>query len=280
MDEWERWLAVDRFRGSTTEEVHAGIAFIAAVRERLVQEAAVGPGDIVLEIGCGAGEFLPRLLAVVGATGQVLALDHSPGLCAQAEAALSGHPARARLRVDQGDMRRLPYPDASVDVVLCRSVLQYAEDGLPAVAEEIARVLRPGGRMAAFEVLPGDGTPLLPVPRGEGQRRAHAEAMARWAGLPYALSRAALAAAFGPPLFRPTTIFASVTEWQQPYAREVFATILDQVPRPGCPSLADLYTRGLSPELRQGWEALLADATDQAQRGAWAYLSARRSVAG
>jgi SAM-dependent methyltransferase len=278
VDVWERWLSVDRFTGSGPQEVEAGLALIDQIRGWLLQESRLGPGQTVLELGCGGGEFLPRLLDVVGPEGRVLALEHSAGLCARARAGVAGHPGADRCTVTEGDMRHIPFDSASVDVVVCRAVLQYAERDLPLVAAEVARVLRPGGRIVAFEVLPGDSTPLLPVPAGDAERRAHAAATARWQALPYALGRADLVRAFGPPAFLPAAVTVNLTEWRQPFSAEAFGEILLQVPRPGCPPLHAVYTEGLAPDLRAAWDRLLAGATTAAQRGAVGYLSAQRAA--
>lgn len=277
MDPFERWLSIERFTGLSAEQVKAGAGMLAGIRTWLLSAVAPRAGDTVLEIGCGAGEFLPQLLEAVGPTGSVVALDLSAGLCAQAMAALGAHPLGHRGRVLQGDMRRLPLANASIQAVVCRSVLQYAENDLDGVAAEMARVLVPQGKLAVFEMLSADGTPLLPVPRGQAQRRAHARAIARWRDLPWGLSRQALAAAFQPPLFCPVTISATTMDWHGAYTREAFLPTLDQVPRPGTPTLATLFTADLTPEERADWDLLLNEARFTAQRGAWAYLSAQRA---
>ncbi len=277
MDQWERWLGEQRYSGLSDAEVDAGRQLLAAIRTQLLREAAPGPGQTVLEIGCGAGEFLPGLLQAVGPEGRVEALDLSPGLCAQAEAVRAAHPLGARARVQQGDMRQLPFAPASFDAVFCRAVLQYAGPELPAVAAEIARVLRPGGRCAAFEICTANERPLLPLPRSAAQRRAHARALGAWRHLPHRLSRGGLASAFAPPAFFDCTVSTSVIDWQQPYNPARFAAILEQVPRPGCPPLREVFAAAFGPQERAAWEELLREATHAAQRGAWAYLRAVRA---
>ncbi len=277
MDIWEQWLSVDRFSGSSAAEAAQGLQFIAGIRAWLLAQVRLAPGDTVLELGCGAGDFLPQLLDAVGPEGHVLGLDHSAGLCARAAQTVAGHRWAERCTIVQGDMRELPHGPQSVQAVVCRAVLQYAEDDLPRVAAEIARVLAPGGRLAAFEVLPGDGTPLLPVPRTAAGRNAHAHALSAWRRLPYALAQADLAQAFGPPAFCPVTVSAQVTDWLQPFARERFVADLAQIPRPGCPSLRALYTGGLDATGERAWASLLEEASSAAQRGAVAYLTAERT---
>lgn len=106
-----------------------------AGRRRLVRRTvAPWPAGRALDVGCGMGGNT----AVLRALGwQVVGLDSSP---------VSVEAAAARgLPVVRSDARRLPFPDASFDLVLSTDAWEHVvEDGL--VAAETARVLRPGGR--------------------------------------------------------------------------------------------------------------------------------------
>jgi len=106
---------------------------------RAVAEAAgVGPGSRVLDVGCGSGGFL-AFAAGLGAA--VAGADPAPGMVAVARRTAPVADVRA------GDAERLPWPDASFDVVTAFNALQFAAD--PAVAlAELARVAVPGGRVA------------------------------------------------------------------------------------------------------------------------------------
>lgn len=93
-------------------------------------------GRDVLEVGCGTGLILQRLAALARTARGV---DLSAGMLAQ---------ARARgLDVVQADATRLPFPEASFDVVVSFKVMAHVEDICAAMAE-IARVVRPGGYVA------------------------------------------------------------------------------------------------------------------------------------
>ncbi|WP_330302222.1 MULTISPECIES: methyltransferase domain-containing protein [unclassified Streptomyces] len=109
---------------------------------------AARPGERALDIGSGSGSQTRHLAAAVTPGGEVLGIEPNPGLRAVAEqrAAEAGSPARF---VD-GDALTLPVPDSSVDVVWCERVLQHLLEPEKAVAE-IARVLRPGGRVALLD---------------------------------------------------------------------------------------------------------------------------------
>ena len=94
-----------------------------------------GAGLSALDVGCGTGHHL-RLLHARGF--EVAGIDGSPEMLEAARLAVPD----ADLR--QADVAALPFPDASVDLVLCIEVLRYLPDPGPSLAE-ISRVLRPGG---------------------------------------------------------------------------------------------------------------------------------------
>ncbi len=265
-DIWSDWLNRTRFTAATTDEAQAAMAFIAGIRQRLVSAAAPALGQTVLELGCGTGEFLPALLSAVGPQGSVLALDISAELLAQARAAVASHPLAHRVRWLHADMADLPLETAGVDAVVARSVLQYAETTLPAVTAGLARVLRPGGRLAAFELLHGDATALSTVePAG-----AMAAALDRWRQLPFALRRDALEAALPPALFCPLELEAHTTTWRQAPDPAAIERSLQALPRPGCPPLGVVY----GPEAAE----LLRRADCVQECGAWCFVTATRTT--
>ena len=108
-------------------------------RKRTVRQLRLGPGSIVLDLACGTGDFCRELagydLVPIGA-------DLSYGMLA---AGRSGAP------LVQADILRLPMPDASVDGVTCGFALRNLVE-LEAFFVELARVVRPGGRVAILEV--------------------------------------------------------------------------------------------------------------------------------
>ncbi len=120
-------------------------------RGRLRQTLAPAAGERVLEIGPGTGYYTPDLAEWLGAEGrleifdiQQRMLDHTMG--AVAERGL------ANVTATQGDARSLPYEADSFDAVVLTTVLGEIPDPDAALAE-IARVLRPGGRLVVGELL-------------------------------------------------------------------------------------------------------------------------------
>ena len=117
-------------------------------RKRAVRDLALAPGSRVLDLASGTGDLCVDLEA---ARIRPISVDLSFGMLA---ADRSGAP-----RV-QGDILRLPHPDASVDGVTCGFALRNLVD-LPTFFAELGRVVRPGGRIALLDV----SVPTNPVVR-------------------------------------------------------------------------------------------------------------------
>ena len=104
------------------------------------------PGLSLLDIGCGPGTITADLARLV-APGQVVGLDASDDVVAQAEA-YAAETGATNLRFEVGDLFALRYDDATFDVVHAHQVLQHLVDPVAALVE-LRRVLRPGGVLAA-----------------------------------------------------------------------------------------------------------------------------------
>ena len=120
-------------------------AFGNAWAQALVQLAAPGDGDRVLDVACGTGVVARYVAPLVGPTGQVTGLDLNVGMLAVARAAPA--PEGAAIMWREGNATALPFPNASFDVVCCQQGLQFFPDR-PAALREMFRVLGPTGRLA------------------------------------------------------------------------------------------------------------------------------------
>ena len=111
-------------------------------RRRALDLAGVGPGDVVLDLACGTGDFC-ELAAARGA--RVVGADFARQML------VGAHARGIDAAFVQGDAARLPLRDGSVDVVTCGFALRNFVD-LGSVFDELARVLAPGGRISLIDV--------------------------------------------------------------------------------------------------------------------------------
>jgi SAM-dependent methyltransferase len=114
------------------------------------EQFPVGPGDRVLDLGCGGGR---HAFEVYRRGASVVAFDHDHGELVGVAGTLGAMnladeaPDTARASIVTGDVLALPFPDGTFDVVIAAEVLEHIPDDDRAFAE-IVRVLRPGGRIA------------------------------------------------------------------------------------------------------------------------------------
>ncbi len=111
---------------------------------------AIRPGDVVLDIGSGSGTDALIAARRAGPEGTVIGLDLTEAMREKLRR-VAREAGAGNLEVRDGDAESLPLPDASVDVVTSNGVINLVPDK-EAAAREIARVLRPGGRVQIADI--------------------------------------------------------------------------------------------------------------------------------
>jgi SAM-dependent methyltransferase len=130
-------------RAKSPDEIEARAAYLGLLN--------VAEGDRVLDVGCGSGVVTREIARRVGPTGCAVGVDPSPALLAIARDLAEVEGLGGRVELQEGSALALPFADGAFDVAIAVTVLSHmpgAEGAIP----EMARVVRPGGRMAVFDL--------------------------------------------------------------------------------------------------------------------------------
>ena len=176
-DDWLTDRVARRPRGSRARQVYGADDVHDFARRAILGALALGPGDRLLDVGCGGGLLLRDALATgARATG----IDHSDEMVQLARERATG------ADVVRGSAEELPFDDESFTALAMAMVLFFFADPV-GVLRECRRVLRPGGRLAIYTTgAELRGTPAAPEPiasRGAFYTDGELADLARRAGL-------------------------------------------------------------------------------------------------
>lgn len=128
-------------------------------RARAADLAGVGPGSCVLDVATGTGDLALELARRVGPRGEVVGSDFAEAMLDRARAKAAHAEDGARPRFEWGDAMRLPYAEDSFDAATVGFGARNFED-LALGLSEMARVVRPGGRVVVLEITNPTRRPL------------------------------------------------------------------------------------------------------------------------
>jgi SAM-dependent methyltransferase len=127
-------------------EARGGTPTQQRLRRRFLRFVPVRPGTRVLEVGCGSGVVVRDLSALVGRRGEVIGVDSSRAVLTAARRLCRARRGGAPVRLRLADGHRLPFADGRFDTALAITVILHVAEPA-AVVREMARVIRPGGRV-------------------------------------------------------------------------------------------------------------------------------------
>jgi ubiquinone/menaquinone biosynthesis C-methylase UbiE len=120
---------------------------VVAQREKVLALLAPKQGERALDIGCGPGLTTEALALAVGQNTEVVGIDIAPPMLTIAKKRCTD---LKRVSFEQADVTKLPFKDAQFDIALASQVYEYVEQ-IDEALRELARVVRPGGRVALVD---------------------------------------------------------------------------------------------------------------------------------
>ena len=138
----------------------SSFGFCVRWRRKCIQQIAINPGDTLLDLMSGMGELWPTIAENTGDSGRIRAIDFSPTMCARSAVAADKMDG-FDIQISQEDVLENSIPDESADAVVSTFGLKtLTREQCMKLAEEISRVLKPGGKLSLLEISVPAFTPL------------------------------------------------------------------------------------------------------------------------
>lgn len=147
---WTQWLKQNRFAGQTPEMIEQTTRWLEAVRDVILLYAEIKPYETVLDIGTGTGLLAFKALELQECKGKVIFSDLFKDCLDDCQKFLDEAGITEGYEMLQCPVEHIALPESSVHKALMRSVLVHVTNKQPAISE-IYRVLKPGGKLCAFE---------------------------------------------------------------------------------------------------------------------------------
>ena len=147
---WTQWLKKNRFAGQTPEMIEQTTKWLEAVRDVILVYAEIQPHETVLDIGTGTGLLAFKALEMQECQGNVIFSDLFQDCLDDCKQILDQMGIRQGYQLLKCPVEHIALPESSVHKAVMRSVLVHVVNKQPAI-NEIYRVLKPGGKLCAFE---------------------------------------------------------------------------------------------------------------------------------
>jgi arsenite methyltransferase len=185
--------------------------------------AALKPGEVVLDLGSGGGFDVFIAGKKVGAAGRAMGVDMTPEMLAKARKNIEAYRRTSGLdnvEFRLGEIEHLPIPDANVDAIISNCVINLSPDK-PQVWREMARVLKPGGRVAVSDL-----ALLKPLPPGILEMVEALVGCVAGAVLVSDTERMAKAAGLTDVVLNPKAAYVDdMVDWQDPLYQKIIANL-------------------------------------------------------
>ena len=147
---WTQWLKQNRFAGQTPEMIEQTTRWLEAVRDVILLYAEIKPYETVLDIGTGTGLLAFKALEQQECQGKVIFSDMFQDCLDDCKKILDESGVTEGFELLQCPVEHIALPESTVHKAVMRSVLVHVTNKQPAI-NEIYRVLKPGGKLCAFE---------------------------------------------------------------------------------------------------------------------------------